>query len=175
MFDINSLPISGGIVVTGITWAALSGFVLGPVVADRTITNSQWHQTCEQGLRAGVAAQRPQVEVRPDISCNRLMGAIGNGADQLCDHGGDLLLNLLSIDPLAGQKEQAHRLETERLSRIAALTPSRCSCAASVVAADRLTWGLHAGSARLVSGPQDLSSDLTQALHSPVCVMRVEG
>lgn len=175
MFDINPLPISGDIVVAGIAWAALSGFVLGPVVAERTIANSDWHQTCEQDLRANVEAQIPQTEVKPDISCNQLMGAIGNGADELCNHGGDLLFDLLSIDPLAGQKEQARRLETERLSRIAELTPSRCSCAAAVVGADRLTWGLHAGSARLAGGPQDLSADLTKALHSPACAMRVEG
>jgi len=175
MFDMNSLPISGGIIVAGITWAAVSGFVLGPVVAERTIGNSGWHRACQHGLRADIASQRPQPAPKPDISCNRLLGAIGNGADQFCDHGGDLLFDLLSIDPLAGQKEQARRLKTERLSRIAALAPSRCSCAASVVGAERVAWGLHAGSARLAGGPQNLSTDLTQALHSPACALRVEG
>lgn len=175
MFDMISIPISGGVVAAGIAWAALAGFVLGPVIADRTISNSGWHLTCEQDLRASVISQRPQAVTGPDISCDTLMGVLGGGADQLCDQGGDLLFDLLSIDPLAGQKEQARRVEAERLSRIAELAPSRCSCASSLVTADRLEWGLYAGSARLIGGPDDLSAALIEALHTPSCARLGEG
>lgn len=175
MFDINSLPISGGIITAGIFWAVFSGFVLGDVVAERTISNSGWEASCEQDLRAGIAAQRPQAETTtPNLSCGALMGVIGNGAGQLCDQGGNLLFDLMTIDPLAHQKEQMRQREELRLSRIADLAPSRCSCAASVVGADRLMWGLFAGTARLAGGPKNLRSDLTQALHSPACALKLE-
>jgi len=176
MFDMNSLPISGGVVAAGIAWAALAGFVLGPVVTDRTIDKMGWFTTCETELRGGLAAQAPTPpKAQPQIGCKELMGIFGNGAHQLCDQGAGPLFELLTIDPLAGQKEQARQMETARLARIAELAPSRCSCAARVVGADRLTWGLYAGSARLISAPDDLSSALTQALHSPACAFAKEG
>lgn len=175
MFDINSLPISGGVITAGIVWAVFSGFVLADVVAERTIANSGWEASCEQDLRANITVQRPQAKTStPNLSCDALMGVIGNGAGQLCDQGGDLLFNLMTIDPLTHQKEQMRQREEERLSRIADLAPSRCSCAANVVGADRLMWGLFAGTARLAGGPKNLQSDLTQALHSPACALKLE-
>ena len=169
MFDVNSLPIPGGIFVAGITWAVISGVALGPLVADRTIENSGWQSMCQTKLRNSVAARVPKVQSRPNIACGDIMKIFGNGADSFCNQGGDAVFNLLTIDPLAGQRDQLRRREAARLARIAELAPSRCSCAASLVRADRLTWGLFAGSARFIGGPQNLQSNLTQALHSPAC------
>lgn len=176
MLDMSNIPISGGMMMAGALWAGVSAFALGPLVASRTIDNMGWFTTCETDLRGGLAAQAPTPpKAQPQIGCKELMGVFGKGADQLCDQGAGTLLDLLTIDPLAGQKEQARRIETARLARIAELAPSRCSCAARVVGADRLSWGLYAGSARLISAPDDLSSALTQALHSPACAFAKEG
>ena len=173
MFDFNTLPIPGGVIVAGIAWAAISA-ALGQVVAERTIQNSGWIEACEQGLRAETLRQRPQSAPTPEIACDQVMGLLGQGADALCDQGGDQLFELLNADPLAGQREQLRQREENRLARIAALAPTRCSCAASTVRADRLSWGLFAGSARFLGGPDDLQADLTRALHSSACAFSAE-
>lgn len=169
MFDFNSLPIPGGVFVAGITWAALSAFVLGPVVADRTIENTGWHKICERDLHASAVSQIPKAQSKPDLRCKDIANLFGPDARQLCELGGDTLFEIITIDPLAAQKEQARQHEADRLSRIAELAPSACSCAASSVSADRLSWGLYAGSARLIGVPKNLQADLTQALHAPAC------
>ena len=175
MFDMNSLPVPGGINVAGALWVGVSAFALGPVVADRTIENSGWHKMCQSDLRRSTAMQAPKPQSKPDIACGDIMKLLGNGADSFCNQGVDAIFDLLMIDPLAAQKERARKMEAERLARIAALSPSRCDCAARVVGADRVSWGLYAGSARLIGGPQNLQSTLTQALHSPACALRGEG
>lgn len=172
--DFSTLPISGGIIVAGALWAGVSAFALGPLVADRMTEISGWSASCEAMLDNSVASQTPPPPPRPSVGCNELMGLFGNGADQLCGQGGDTIFNLLTIDPLAAQKEAARERERARLARVAELAPSRCSCAARVVGADRVRWGLYAGSARLIGGSDDLLADLTQALHSPACDFRGE-
>lgn len=174
MFDLNSLPIPGGVIVAGVTWTLVAGFALGPVVANRTIEQTGWHVTCKNDLRGSVAAQVPQARSKPRIACGDVMKIFGNGANQFCSQGGNAIFDLLAIDPLAAQKEQLRRRNAARLARITKLAPSRCSCAAAIVGADRLKWGLYAGSARLIGGPQNLQSDLTQALHSPSCSLHGE-
>lgn len=169
MFELNSLPIPGGVIIAGITSAALFGFALGPLVADRTINKSGWHHTCVTDLQERTTAALPSNAPTPSINCSEMMGLFGQDANQLCDLGGNAFFLMLMLDPLAGQKEQVRRQATARLSRIAELAPSRCSCASSVVASERLSWGLYAGSARIVGGPNDLKAELTAALHSPTC------
>ena len=175
MFDLSPLPVSGGVIAAGLTSAALFGFVLGPLVADRTIQNSGWPEVCLADLREGTVDTQLQPEPAPSVNCKDLMGVFGQDADQLCDLGGNAFFDLLTLDPLAEQKEQARRWEAARVSRIAELAPSRCSCASSLVASDRLKWGSFAGSARLIGGPDDLNAELTQALHSPACARLGEG
>ncbi|MEL6502828.1 MAG: hypothetical protein AAFQ10_00100 [Pseudomonadota bacterium] len=169
MFDISSLPISGGVILGALAWAGVSTFALGPVVADRTIQKSGWHKICPAELAASLERQVPRAQSRPQISCNSVMGIFGSQAQQFCAQGGDALIDLMTTDPLAGQKEQLRQREIARLQDIAAKAPSRCSCAASAVAADRITWGLYAGSARMMGGPKDLSAKLNTALSSPSC------
>lgn len=175
MFDMNSLPVPGGIIVAGALWAGVSVFALGPVVANRTIEKTNWNAACEKILNENLAAKVPQPEIRPNISCGKVLGAFGPEMRRLCRQGGDQFFDLLTIDPLAAQKKRARQREADRLARIAALSPSRCSCAARIVGADRLAWGLYAGSPRLLGGPQNLKSDLTQALYSPSCKLHGEG
>lgn len=175
MFDLNPLPVSGGVIAAGLTSAALFGFVLGPLVAERSIQNSGWNEICVADLRKTTSVELPRSEPAPSVNCKDLMGVFGQDADQLCNLGGNAFFDLLTLDPLAGQKEQARRWEAARISRIAELAPSRCSCASSLVASERLDWGLYAGSARLIGGPGDLNAKLTKALHSPACARLGEG
>lgn len=176
MFELNSLPIPGGVIVAGIAWAAIAGFGLGPVVAERSIQTTAWPAMCEATLLAEIAVQAPPtVTTAPALKCNAILGLFGPEMRALCAEGGDQLFNLLSIDPLAGQKEAARQRKAARLKRIADLAPSRCSCAASVVASDRVMWGLYAGSARLVGGPNNLNATLVEALHGAACTQLGEG
>ncbi|MEL6919844.1 MAG: hypothetical protein AAFO77_02310 [Pseudomonadota bacterium] len=169
MIDISSLPVSGGVILGALAWAGVSTFALGPVVADRTIQKSGWHKICPAKLMAGLERRVPKAQPRPKITCNSVMGIFGPEARQLCAQGGDELIDLMTIDPLAGQKEQLRQRKIARLQDIAAKVPSRCSCAALTVADDRVTWGLFAGSARMLGGPKDLNADLITALSSPAC------
>jgi hypothetical protein len=172
--DFSTLPISGGIIVAGALWAGISAFALGPLVVNRMTELSGWNASCEAMLDNSTTSQTPPPPPRPSVGCSELMGLFGNGADQLCDQGGDTIFNLLTIDPLAAQKDAARERERTRLARIAELTPSRCSCATKLVRADRVRWGLYAGSARIIGGSDDLLADLNQALHSPACDFRGE-
>lgn len=169
MIDLSTLPISGGLIVGGLAWAGVSAFVLGPIVSDRTILNSGWHSSCETVLRRSVAERKPERQTRPRISCEQTVGILGPLGQDFCRNGGGNMIDLLNIDPLAGQKEAARQREIERLERIADQAPGRCSCAASIVAAERVTWGLSAGSARTLGGPDDLQAELAEALHAPRC------
>ena len=175
MFDLNSLPVSGGILAAGFIWVLVACFALGPLVADRSIERSQWQQTCTAKLRNAIAERVPEVPARPSVTCTDVMGLFGNQADQFCRQGGNAIFDLLKIDPLAEQRKQARRLRAARLARLAKQAPSRCSCAATFVKSDRLMWGLYAGSARLIGGPQNLQTSLAQALHTPVCSQSAEG
>lgn len=173
--DASNLPINSTLILAGALWAGISFFVLGEVVADRMIEKTNWSATCQQNLNNNLVAKLPEPKTSPSVSCEQILGVFGQDLQTLCRQGGNELFDLLSLDPLAAQKEQLRRQETARLARIAALSPSRCDCAARVVSADRLSWGLYAGSARLIGGPQNLQSTLTQALHSPVCTLNAEG
>ena len=170
MIDITSLPVSGGAFLGAVAWAGISAFALGPLVADRTIQKSNWPQICQSKLTASLRERMPTAQSRPTVRCDNVMSIFGPQARQFCSQGGDALVDLLMTDPLAAQKEQLRQRQVARLRSIAANAPSRCSCAATtVVKADRLSWGLYAGSARLLGGPSDLSADLTTALSSPTC------
>jgi len=174
MLDLNSLNIPGGVIVAGVAVAAVFGVGLGPLVADRTIAMSGWAATCEEGLRTNQSSKSQSTSQTPDFSCGDIIDAIGNGSDTLCDLGGDTLISLLKLgtqlDPQAALRER----EAIRAARIADLAPTKCACAAKTVASDKWSWGLHAATGRLIGGPTDLSRDLTQALHSPACAMKLE-
>ncbi len=175
MIDVNTLPIPAGALVAGALWAGVSVLALGPLVADRTIDRSSWAEFCERNLRAAIVRQIPQPESSPTVSCDDTIGAVGQFGRDFCEMGGDVLIDLLTIDPTAGARNAARQAEENRLRRLAEAAPSRCACAASAVASDWQTWGLHAGSARFLGGPDDLQADLMQALQSPRCASIGEG
>lgn len=175
MIDLNSLPIPAGALVAGAVWAGVSVLALGPLVAERTIDRSGWAIFCERNLRAAIVEQMPQRQNSQQLSCEESAGQFGQLGRDFCDLGGDILIDLLTIDPTAGAREAARRAEEDRLNRLAEQASSRCSCAASEVAADRVSWGLHAGSARLLGGPDDLQADLIHALQAPRCQSVSQG
>lgn len=172
MLDISSLQIPGGALLAGIAWVGLSALA-GPEIAERSIAKTGWTEHCHAQIRADVEALAPREAPKPDVSCDDLVNAFLPGANQLCRQGGDLFVDLMMIDPAAGAKAQARAAKERRLSRIAELAPTRCSCAAKAVAADR-TWWLNAGSLRIAGGSDDLQADLTRALHG-TCALSVEG
>lgn len=175
MIDLNSLPIPAGALVAGAVWAGVSVLALGPLVAERTIDRSGWAIFCELNLRTVIIEQMPQRQTSQLRPCEESAGQFGQLGRDFCDLGGDILIDLLTIDPTAGAREAARRAAEERLNRLAEQASSRCSCAASQVAADRVSWGLHSGSARLLGGPDDLQANLMHALQAPHCASIGEG
>lgn len=169
MIDLNSLPIPGGALLAGIGWIGISLGLLGPLVAERTIEKAGWAGFCERNLRAAITEQIPERPSSQQRSCADTVGVMGEFGRDFCDLGGGILLDLMTIDPTSGAREVARQAEEERLNRLADQAPSTCSCAASQVASDRLGWGLHAGSARVLGGPEDLEADLLHALQAPRC------
>lgn len=175
MLDLNSLPFSGGLVAAALLWTGVSGLALGPLVAYRTIETSGWQKSCESTLHKAIAEEAPGTQSMPSLSCDDMMGMFIPGGEKLCRQGAGRLFDRMLTEPLAGQRQALRRRAENRRARIAKLAPSRCSCAASLVAADRVTWGVYAGTARLAGGPKDIHSDLTRALHSSACAVKLEG
>lgn len=184
--DMNTLPISKGFFAAALLWAGTSAFVLGPLVSTREIELSNWEEACAASLTAEIDI-RPLVQSAvPEIGCrdigqvmDGLMGS-GIGRSFCSDEVGgliDLTLDLARrIDPGLQAQEAARALADRRLVQASELAPTICGCASNVVASDRLRWGLYAGSGRLLGkGSDNLTTDLTQALHQPACALTPEG
>ena len=182
--DLNALPVSGGFVLALLLWALISVYGLGPEIAEREIHRTEWHNSCPAALRAKIEAKRPANITAPSMSCHdfgRLADEhIGYGTgNQLCNGVGSMFGDMIELaskfDPNRIAMEQAKARTNSQLSQAAELAPTRCSCAASSVASDKVRWGIHAGTGRLAgNGADTLIGDLTQALHTPACALKVE-
>ena len=175
MFDLQSLPISGGVIIAGASWLAISSLVLGPIIAPRTIEQSRRPQLCERQIHEKLQTQIPQKQSTPKLNCLQIGSQLGHDAHQLCKMGSDIFVGLISLDPTINAREALRLKKIERLNQIAEQAPSACSCASQTVASDKIRWGLYAGSARLVGNIESLQSDLQQALHSSSCSALLEG
>ncbi|MDJ0826429.1 MAG: hypothetical protein QNJ16_13065 [Rhodobacter sp.] len=184
--DINTLPVSGQVLFGAAFWGAISALALGPMVADRSMKQLGWSQICETEIAAEIEAMKPVVRQTPKVGCETLLG-IAEGlvapSQRLgsCDGAMGAFIDGLSdlaaeLDPVARAEEAAREAANRRLERSAERSETRCRCAASVVASDRLRWGLYAGSLRVFGkGTEALTADLTQALHQSACAMKPEG
>lgn len=181
--DINTFPISGRLLVTILLWGGVAAFALGPVVAKREIERTNWGEACVASLTTRIEARRPVKSEVPEVGCRefgQLMdGLLGRGAGQaMCSRDvADAVEGAIDLaqklDPAAQAQDLARELAEQRSDQAAQLAPTRCSCAADVVASDRLRWGLYAGSGRLIGkDTETLMSDLTQALHLPACALK---
>lgn len=177
MFDLSSLPVSGSFLLSCALYAGAS-IVAGQVISARMIERAGWPATCETALKTGIAAQKRSAPVVPDTRCDTVFGWLHPDVDRLCTHFGN--------PDLAGPGAQAAR-EAERrmrearnrdLDRAAAGAGSQCACAASLYRRETMIgWGVHAGSARMISTPQvaDMRTGLRQSLGSPACAALTEG
>lgn len=149
MFDLQHLPLGGGLVLTAAGYAAISYLVTGPLIGERTIARSGWAQACPAALHAGAARATTPT---PRQNCRTIVGAMAQEFAPFCD--------LLAVVP-----------PVEPAPRQTVSPQTRCACAASRTLDHRTAWALYAGSARLVTPPtiKALDSTLTQALHAPPC------
>ncbi len=165
-----NLPISGGVLIASLLYAGTSVFVLGPLVAERTIEKSNWNATCEAGLQADIEAQRSPPKIIPRTDCQSTIGAFMPELAKLCNHYGNPDFGGPMTSLLKQQENLRQQAEERRLAVAASQSSSQCDCAAALVAQDQ-AWAIHAGSLRLITPPQvnTLSSELTRALNTPHC------
>lgn len=173
--DTPTLPISGGVVLAAALYAGISFFGTGQVIAKRTIENSDWGATCQSALEVEISTLREPVTIIPRTDCNALLGGFMPELGALCNQYGNPDLSGGTTNMLREQERQRRAAEDRRIALAASQTGSRCDCAASVVAQDRLNWAILAGSARLISPisvTDNLNSELTRALRSSHCTQR---
>lgn len=180
MFDFNSLPISGGVIIAGVLWAGASVFALGPMVTDRALIRDNWLATCEADLKADIQSWRgPEPPEMPKLNCEATFGTIyGDQGRAFCDQYGNFDIPIPGLDVIRDQERRARETEARRNNRAASQAGSRCACAVSTYQAEhRLPLALYAGSGRLITPSQVKSRDaeLTRALASPACAMKAEG
>ena len=174
MNDFSGLPISGSLLVTGAVYVAVSMMVTGPLVAERSIEKLGWNQICKTTLRADISARKAPKPVIPKLDCRSTLGAFLPELAKICDRYGNPDFGGPATAVMQQQEKLRRELEERRLSHAASKNLSRCSCAASLVASDRVHWATYAGSMRLISPLQvrSLESELVRALHSPHCVQK---
>ncbi len=174
MFDNgNNLPISGGVIVAGLLYTCASIFVLGPLVAERTIENSDWGSSCRVGLKAEIETRRKPAKIIPRMDCRSTIGIFMPELARLCNQYGNPDFGGPMTGILRKQERLRREAEDRRLTIAASQSGSKCSCAAALVAQDR-SWAIHAGSLRLITPPQvsNLHSELTRALNTSHCMGR---
>jgi len=171
--DASTLPISGGVLLFTVGYAALSALVFGPEISDREIARSSWPTTCETALRTNLEATR-----RP----NRSIPQVPDLGGMLCSVYPELQGLCMQIpNPNAAAREAEMRLrqaEEERLRNAARGIGDRCSCAVAVYTeSERLDLALYAGSARLITPNviENREAALMRALRSPTCNFGMEG
>jgi len=181
MFDINSMPVSGGVILAGALWAGLSIFALGPVVAERELERDGWLKSCEMGLKAAIRSQRQSQtkSMVPEFDCSSTFGAIyGAQGQALCRQYGNFNLPVPGLDQLREQERRLKKAEKQRVERAASKAGSRCECAAAhYMAEERLSLAIYAGSGRLIipSEIKNRDAELGRALATPACTKMMEG
>lgn len=175
MLGDGNLPVSGGVALPALVYAAVSLFVTGPLIGERMIAKSGWEAQCRDGLvRAMEAERRAATPALSDLDCWSLFGSLfGAEGQRFCDRYGDFRLPF--IDQFEAQKRRAEKLARQALERAADEAGSRCSCAiAKTLDEERVSLAIAAGSLRLVvpRGAADLKVGLQSALGSEQCRMK---
>lgn len=178
MIDLSSLPGGGRFVVALALYAGVS-IAAGQLVAGRMIDTAGWVPTCEQSLKADIAARRPSPPpARKPTDCESRFGWMGLDVARLCHQFGnpDLELPQERLDREAA--ELRHRLRERALADAAAKAGSRCECAAAQYRRENLVeLGVYAGSARMISLPEveGMGRELDAALQAPACLPFAEA
>jgi len=177
MFDLQNFPISGGLIMAAAGYVAISFFITGPLIGERTIAKSGWSESCPVALKSKLSAQKPTVPMVPRMDCASTFGWLGQEFEQLCHGFGNPEFKTPEQHMAEAQERALYEMRNRQLEQRAAQSESRCGCAAALVLENQTAWALYAGSARLMVPPKikDLESELTRILHSPHCALTDGG
>ena len=174
--DGSNLPIGGSIVLAAAAYAAISAFVTGPLIAERTIERSAWQAQCRADLKDALVAEEnasaPAGEILPRFDCDSLLGMFGAEGRQVCRRYGNPNFRLPGMDQLEARQNQMREIRRRRLDAAIGNVASRCACAAALtLETRRIPFAIYAGSARLITPApvKNLSNELRSSLRSAVC------
>lgn len=172
----EGFPVTGSALVAGLSYALLSMFVTGPLIAERMVAKVNWPQKCERLISDEFVAASPPPRATPKLGCDALFGSFfGQEGADFCDYYGDAFDNnpiTQSADAIAQAERQAQEM---RKDFAVARASSRCECAVTTTLEDRrIPFAIYGGSARLITPPsiRALSSDLEVNLNSAACAMK---
>ena len=170
MLNLDSLPLNGRLVMTGIAYALFTYSVSAPTIAERAIAKSNWGQQCKLRLLDELDAQQTPQRLIPKTDCNSTLGAIMPELRELCNALGNPDPQAFANNHLREQERRRQEIEAKRLALAVSQIDSQCDCAATVVTQDS-SWLLYAGSWRWVTPPEitNLHSTLSRAVQSPSC------
>ena len=164
-FDPHGSLFSGKAALAGLIYIGASLYVTGPLIADRTIERSGWHELCATTEKAALASRE---HAMPSIDCHSLLGWIGPGGRELCDRHGSTFFYV------PGLVAQIQSVKQTPLDLEFARSGSRCTCAARVTLEHhRTSFAVYAGTARLLAPAaiRNLRSELYSSLHSSACTI----
>ncbi len=169
MINMDSLPISGSVIIATISYAAFTHFVSAPIIAERTLERSNWHTQCPAKLLITYQEQQPQTTTAPSLSCASLAGS-SSEFSQLCHSFERSPFGQLMNQTLAAKREQLRLAKEQRLAAATQRAQSQCHCAEMVIA-KHPSWSLYAGSWRLITPAEikSLNTTLYQAARSANC------
>lgn len=128
--DTTNLPISGGVIVASLLYAGAAVFVMGPLVAERTINKSDWNKTCEAGLQSAIETYRTPQKIIPSTDCRSTIGSFMPELARLCDQYGNPDFGGPTTRILRKQESMRQEAEDKRLALATSQSGSKCSCAA---------------------------------------------
>lgn len=171
--DLQSPASGGSVTAWAAIYAALSLYVTGPLVGERTIDRLGWMDNCSRALTQRATPTEPSQNM-PPLNCQGVLGWMGDQARAFCQHYGNPTLP----DIRGLTLESSHRSDAERWLGLRDENSSKCQCAANVtLSRERVAFALYAGSARLISPApvRTLSQELETSLNSAVCNGRAHG
>lgn len=172
---INSLPISGSVILGVLGIAAFSFAVSGPLAAHRTVAFSNWNNLCRAAIHTEIKLKKPApLQSVPKMNCSSIFKIFGSEMQAVCRKHGNPSFDFGFLDQVNQQKKRLAERQTQRLDALASKAGSRCACATTIVTSQRIPWAIYATSGRLITPPliQNLSSELETALHSPRCAQK---
>lgn len=169
--DLQS-PLSGGSMTAwAAVYTAISLYVTGPLVGERTIERLGWMEGCTRALTQHSTSSAPTTT---PLTCQTLLGWMGDEAATLCQHYGNPALPDMS--GLAGRAKQ-RGADAERWLGLRETSGSRCRCAINLtLSRERTAFALYAGSARMIAPApvRTLTQVLETSLNSAPCAGRSE-
>lgn len=175
IFDSQSIPAAGGMVMAAALYAGAAYFIAGPVVGERLIEKSGWSDRCPRVIAQAAQRSAPTAPAMPKLDCSMIFGWFGPEGRAFCETNGAWFSDNPLSTVIEGLEEQARQEVQRHLRDATSGAASRCDCAASLaLESSRTDFALHAGSLRLLT-PHDvktLDSALERALTAPLCAAK---